>query len=403
MFSQPCFDKMVSYSQGQVGLSGTSGYLENIFSNSDDHTREGPVSVVIKLPGFSARALKWLRPQAVHNITPSVYTPTPVPIPALEDIPDPTSDEAEDHLNPLKSIGSLYDGYTKAKPVKQPKSRQEKKALRKAAKKISKKERLAKEAEVQKLASKLQKLGKKRKKNKRTAEAKAKAEAERRAKAQVYAAPLPRDMDMKPFPGRVFQMPRYQSKHFSFQLCQCNDPDILTLWTDGSMSGDGELAGAAVAYRDMAAEDKSRGRDWKDIAWKVDGYSGHIGCIELSAIAGALDIAITKVSQETTSPIRSVFICSDSLEAIGRCQNISRIQLPPLDLLVHQRAQELVALGVSLSIVWSPGHSGIQGNIRAHIAAGAVTKSGRSDEKPERVSDPTAVSNIRSFTICRMP
>ncbi|KAH7252087.1 hypothetical protein BKA59DRAFT_525412 [Fusarium tricinctum] len=260
---------MVSYSQGQVGLSGTSGYLENIFSNSDDHTREGPVSVVIKLPGFSARALKWLRPQAVHNITPSVYTPTPVPLPALEDIPDPTSDEAEDHLNPLKSI----------------------------AKKISKKERLAKEAEVQKLAAKLQKLGKKRKKNKRTAEAKAKAEAERRAKAQVYAAPLPRDMDMKPFPGRVFQMPRYQSKHFSFQLCQCNDPDILTLWTDGSMSGDGELAGAAVAYRDMAAEDKSRGRDWKDIAWKVDGYSGHIGCIELSAIAGALDIAITKVSQ----------------------------------------------------------------------------------------------------------
>jgi hypothetical protein len=265
---------MVSYSQGQVGLSGTSGYLENIFSNSDDHTREGPVSVVIKLPGFSARALKWLRPQAVHNITPSVYTPTPVPLPALEDIPDPTSDEAEDHLNPLKSIGSLYDGYTKAKPVKQPKSRQEKKALRKAAKKISKKERLAKEAEVQKLAAKLQKLGKKRKKNKRTAEAKAKAEAERRAKAQVYAAPLPRDMDMKPFPGRVFQMPRYQSKHFSFQLCQCNDPDILTLWTDGSMSGDGELAGLRWHIEIWLPRTNHAGETGRILLGKLTGTAG---------------------------------------------------------------------------------------------------------------------------------
>jgi ribonuclease HI len=210
-------------------------------------------------------------------------------------------------------------------------------------------------------------------------------------------------MDMKPFPGRVLQLPRYQSKHFSFQLCECNDPDILTLWTDGSLSGDGKLAGAAVAYRDMAAEDKSRGRDWKDMAWKVDGHGRQIGYIELSAIAGALDIAITKVSQQTTSSIRSVFICSDSWEAIGRCQNISRIQLPPLDSLVHKRSQELVALGVSLSIVWSPGHSGIEGNSRAHIAAGAVTKSRRPDNKPEKVSDPPAVSNIRSFTFCRMP
>ncbi|KIL90792.1 hypothetical protein FAVG1_05487 [Fusarium avenaceum] len=353
---------MVGYTQGQVGLSGTSRYVETIFSNSYDHTQDGR--------DFE-RALKWLSPRAIPNITPSVYMPAPMPLPAVEDIAGPTPEEAEDSLNPLQ------------------------------------KERLAKEAELRNLSPKPQKLEKKRKKSRRAAEAKAKAEgkaeAERIAKAQVYAAPLPRDMDMKPFPGRVFQMPRYESKHFCSQLYECKDPDILTLWTDGSMSGDGELAGAAVAYRDMAAEDKSRGRDWKDIAWKVDGYSGHIGCIELSAIAGALDIAITKVSQETASPIRSVFICSDSLEAIGRCQNISRIQLPPLDSLVHQRAQELVALGVSLSIVWSPGHSGIQGNIRAHIAARAVTKSGRSDEKPERVSYPPAVSNIRSFTIWRMP
>ncbi|KAH6963923.1 hypothetical protein DER45DRAFT_535142 [Fusarium avenaceum] len=364
-----------------------------------DHTQDGR--------DFE-RALKWLSPRAIPNITPSVYIPAPMPLPAVEDIADPTPEEAEDSLNPLQSIDeSLCVGYPKATPVKQPRSRQEKKAFRKEAKKISRKERLAKEAELRNLSPKLQKLDKKRKKSRRAAEAKAKAEGkaevERIAKAQVYAAPLPRDMDMKPFPGRVFQMPRYESKHFCSQLYECKDPDVLTLWTDGSMSGDGELAGAAVAYRDMAAEDKSRGRDWKDIAWKVDGYSGHIGCIELSAIAGALDTAITKVSQETASPIRSVFICSDSLEAIGRCQNISRIQLPPLDSLVHQRAQELVALGVSLSIVWSPGHSGIQGNIRAHIAAGAVTKSGRSDEKPERVSYPPAVSNIRSFTICRMP
>ncbi|CAJ0553829.1 Ff.00g123410.m01.CDS01 [Fusarium sp. VM40] len=382
---------MVGYTQGQVGLSGTSRYVETIFSNSYDHTQDGRVF---------ERALKWLGPRAIPNITPSVYIPAPMPLPAVEDIADPTPEEAGDSLNPLESIDeSLCDGYTKATPVKQPRSRQEKKAFRKEAKKISRKERLAKEAELRNLAAKPQKLDKKRKKSRRTAESKAKAEA----KAQVYAAPLPRDMDMKPFPGRVFQLPRYESKHFSSQLCECKDPDILTLWTDGSMSGDGELAGAAVAYRDMAAEDKSRGRHWKDVAWKIDGYSGHIGCIELSAIAGALDIAITKVSQETVSPIHSVFICSDSLEAIGRCQNISRIQLPPLDSLVHQRAQELVALGVSLSIVWSPGHSGIQGNIRAHIAAGAVTKSGRSDEKPERVPYPPTVSNIRSFTICRMP
>jgi ribonuclease HI len=390
---------MVGYPHGQVGLSGTSRYLENTFSNSDDHAQEGPAFVVIKLPDFFVRALKWLRPQAVHNITPSVYTPAPVPLPALEDIPDPTPEDAEDSLNPLESIDdSLCDDYTKATPAKQSKqSKQEKRALRKAAKKKSKKEKRAKKAELQKLAAKQRKRGKKSKKSKKI------AKTERRAKAQISAAPLPRDMDMKPFPGRVLQLPRYQSKHFSFQLCECNDPDILTLWTDGSLSGDGKLAGAAVAYRDMAAEDKSRGRDWKDMAWKVDGHGRQIGYIELSAIAGALDIAITKVSQQTTSSIRSVFICSDSWEAIGRCQNISRIQLPPLDSLVHKRSQELVALGVSLSIVWSPGHSGIEGNSRAHIAAGAVTKSRRPDNKPEKVSDPPAVSNIRSFTFCRMP
>jgi ribonuclease HI len=384
---------MAGYPHGQVGLSGTSRYLENTFSNSDDHTQEGPAFVVIKLPEFLVRAMKWLRPQVVHNIIPSAYTPAPVSLLALEDIPDPTPEDAEDSSNPLELIDdSLYDEYTKATPAKQ--SKQEKRALREVAKKRSKKEKRDKKAELRKLAAKQRKRGKKGKKT---------AKTERRAKAQISAAPLPRDMDMKPFPGRVFQLPRYQGKHFSFQLCECNDPDILTLWTDGSLSGDGKLAGAAVAYRNMAAEDKSHGRDWKDMAWKVDGHGRQVDYIELSAIAGALDIAITKVWQQKTGSIRSVFICTDSMEAIRRCQNISRIQLPPLDSLVHKRSQELVALGVSLSIVWSPGHSGIEGNSRAHIAAGAVTKSRRTDKKPEKISNPPALSNIRSFTICRMP
>ncbi|KAF5677145.1 hypothetical protein FDENT_9283 [Fusarium denticulatum] len=170
--------------------------------------------------------------------------------------------------------------------------------------------------------------------------------------------------------------------------------DVLTLWTDGSINVfDG---GAAIVFMD-----KSLGWEQaitKEIGWQVKGHHGRTGDVKLMAIAGALEAAIAIVPQQSNSHIRRVAIFSDSgAEAIPRCSEIWHFPIPPIASLVRQRSHELVRLGVALSLIWAPGHSGIEGNYRAHNIAHCMAKLDRQDLCQGIVSIPRSTDDVVDF------
>ncbi|KAF5677961.1 hypothetical protein FHETE_1481 [Fusarium heterosporum] len=411
---------MFSYPQNQLGLSSAPRYLESSFNR--DTTQDPAVFVFARLPRFSAKSSKWLEP--AHNVDPPPSTSAPT----RQTLADPTTSRLENGpSNPLESIDeSMWDQSTKAtapkcKPKKAKRIRQEAKLAKEVAKSECGEKKRAieaaregwekrtrtKRAEGREPNSKKPDSQKPERRGKKGGKKNGRdARMERRGKAKIDAAPLLVDFNAKPFPGRVIHLPRFQSKPLAVQLCQCDDASVLTLWTDGSLLDNNEDAGAAVAYRDIAAKHSPHTTGWEDVAWKVAGHNGQISYIEFVAIVGALNLAYSKVLERRT--IRSVFICSDSLDAIHRCQITRRIPLPTLDYLAQKRAHELVALGVSLTLVWTPAHCYIEGNSRADIAAGAIARAkrpglrmDRQDSRPEEDLFPPSTNKVRSFTICR--
>ncbi|KAF4963958.1 hypothetical protein FSARC_8093 [Fusarium sarcochroum] len=406
---------MFTFLKGQVGLSSAPRRRTSV-NDSSTEIQENAFFLYIWIPKFLATKLKWLGPQIMYNasLSPSASTlpskdePTPIreadeetldpfqlldgslwenfSIPNLEDRTIPTDVPDEESLDPFQFLDVSLWGKADKATLTTCKTHTRRQNLQ--PKKAKKKEKQINKATLSKSV---------KKKHKRQ------AKAERRARKAVSATLMHRDIDTKLFPGNVVQLPKYQAKYLVVNICNCDDEDILALWTDGSVDAPGQSpqqAGAAVVYRDRATENEPHRRVWKEIGWRVDGHNSHAGDVELVAIAGALEVAIAEVSGQPTANIHSVAIFSDSQEAIQRCSATCYLPIPPLERLAQQRAQQLVDLGINLFLVLVPGHSGVEGNSRAHIAAKSVAKLSRPDLCRGSVSVPRTMDDMEDFVLC---
>ncbi|KAF5019983.1 hypothetical protein F66182_7996 [Fusarium sp. NRRL 66182] len=385
-------------------------------SESASDSQEDIVFLYIQIPQFLVAILKWLRPQATHNTTlsPSFSTPT------LENTIEADSGSEEASLDTFQFMdGSLWDNVARATPASEdtieavcepdeatfdvfqfmneslwdnaaraiPNKHHHMKILKRQSKEEPKKVKKTK-APNQILAIKLAKKRQQRA-----------AKEERRANVGISTTLTHHDIEPKVFPGNVLQLPKRQGKKLASNLCSYDRDDTLIFWTDGSIDENPEQAGAAVAYKDKTMEDESNQQGWKELGWRVSNHIGHTGHVELVAIAGALEVAAVKVMEHSRTNVHSVVILTDSDEAIRRCSSTTHLPTHPLDWQIQKRAQQLVSLGTNLSLFHVPGHSGVEGNCRAHQAARAVAKETRSDIYRGSVSVPRTMDELANFRL----
>ena len=127
----------------------------------------------------------------------------------------------------------------------------------------------------------------------------------------------------------------------------------LTIYTDGSVDQDTGAAGAAMVCGEVTRQ------------WRVSNGASSLQT-ELVAIRGALDYILE------LRP-RSALIATDSkasLQALRRSQPLDNISLLTS---IFYRAQTLLELGTTISLLWIPGHASIRGNELADDAARAAS------------------------------
>ncbi|RBA09118.1 hypothetical protein FPRO05_06255 [Fusarium proliferatum] len=217
---------------------------------------------------------------------------------------------------------------------------------------------------------------------------------ERQGRQEATMPPFA-EIDTERFAGSTVSLKsRCQAHHLATDAWQDKSLDVLILWTDGSVNMFDGGAAAVLMDQSLGWEQAVL----KEIGWQVKGHHGRTGDVELIAIVGALEAAISIVSQQSKSHIRRVAIFSDSRdEAIPRCSEIRHFPTPPLDSLVRQRSHELAQLGVALSLIWFPGHSGIEGNYRAHNIAHRMAKLDPQDLCQSIVSIPRSMDDVVDF------
>ncbi|KAH7267059.1 uncharacterized protein BKA55DRAFT_684323 [Fusarium redolens] len=309
-------------------------------------------------------------------------------MPELQEDKDMLEELEDDALSPFQFTDDYFsdniadeDGSAR-EPARTGKRLQNK---RSAAKKAARKEKMEAIEEERRI------LGPLHKSLKKACKQYDKKERQIRLGAKVTLA----DIDMETFAGAVVSLKgKCQANCLAATSCRDEGLNVLALWADGSITNIAN-GGAAVVFMD-----KSLGREetiWKEIGWQVKGHNAHIGDVEAMAIAGALETAIFIVSQQSTSRIRKVAIFSDSTEAISRCSEIWYFPIPPLDSLVRRRSHELARLGVALSLIWVPAHSGVEGNYRAHAIAKSMGKLDCPDLCQSTVSIPRSMDDVVDF------
>ncbi|KAF7558861.1 hypothetical protein G7046_g5299 [Stylonectria norvegica] len=198
---------------------------------------------------------------------------------------------------------------------------------------------------------------------------------------------------VKPFCGSAIVMERKDAIDFAIEHSRSHHPGELSLWTDGCLHQDGR-AGASVVSRDPLSKEKSTENGWKTQAWRVEPPNNDSpDSVEIYAIVRALDIALDKVKDQQPGFINTVSVFTDCRPAIDACFVKRRPSLVPLLALAQQHAEAIESLGVALSIIWIPAHTGIEGNERADVAAKAAAlpasvEPGRKGELYERISLP---------------
>lgn len=133
----------------------------------------------------------------------------------------------------------------------------------------------------------------------------------------------------------------------------------------------GKAAGAAVVYQRLDEE-------WEERAFCfADGLKSKI--TEMAAIAEGLAIALSQIllssnGQRMEKAKVVIFAdCQAAIHHVNKFQRTSpsegRVYNDPIVRKLVTRSQYLRSLGVEIEIRWVPGHSGVEGNIRADAAA----------------------------------
>ncbi|KAK1831086.1 hypothetical protein QBC39DRAFT_382669 [Podospora conica] len=216
-----------------------------------------------------------------------------------------------------------------------------------------------------------------------------------------------------PFTGKITIEPHNQALRYG-QLASCSQPPTrnpnpfgphhLILWSDGSWipgpaspkagvtppkaGAASKKAGMGVAYRPHPAS------PWRESAYAISSSRhGRESFCELLAIEAALGIAKTTVESRkkdgggTAPAITRVTVFSDArsaLEAIVKPRKAGDDRFAR----GAAYAAALGALGVEVELRWVPGHSGVEGNVRADAVAKLARiwgpdPSGKGDEVPE--------------------
>ncbi|KAM5379587.1 hypothetical protein ACJZ2D_003935 [Fusarium nematophilum] len=210
---------------------------------------------------------------------------------------------------------------------------------------------------------------------------------------------------LAPFPGLVVKLRYHEAKAFAELTAKDDDGGSLILWTDGSLlSGLNKgQAGAAVAYKEMSAKLESGQRPWTSRSWSVSRHRRHIETVEVFAIVGALEIAIDSLRTQQTPVINTVSIFSDSLAAIDLCHRTPGGLPLPIVSVARQKAQDLVSgMGVRLHLIGVPGHSDVEGNIRADNLAKAAACLGHGSYEGI-VPMPQDCNEVKTLRLCDAP
>lgn len=153
----------------------------------------------------------------------------------------------------------------------------------------------------------------------------------------------------------------------------------------GSKSDSAPLCGAAVIYR--SSEDS---QDWHETYISLL-HERNSDQAEISAVAEGLVVATTKMmhfkSQNSAELERmainyKVTIFTDSQRALTTVDKLrgekfiadDRVRSNPITRKFITRSQYLRRIGVHLELRWVPGHSGVEGNVRADVAARKAAK-----------------------------
>lgn len=211
------------------------------------------------------------------------------------------------------------------------------------------------------------------------------AKANKKANLRRELALLRATAELK-FHGQVIIEPREDATLAATTTRNSQNPDgtrQLVFFVDGSRSANikdkrkrkapesGRAAGAAVVYQ-------TNGRAWEERTFCLaNGYNAKIA--EKAAIAEGLAIALSQIlllGSDQRQVQSKVVIFTDCQEAMNRVDELRRISLTegrlrgdPIVRKLVTRSQYLHGLGVEVEIRWVPGHSGVEGNVRADAAA----------------------------------
>ncbi|KAL5415340.1 hypothetical protein PMIN04_008598 [Paraphaeosphaeria minitans] len=140
------------------------------------------------------------------------------------------------------------------------------------------------------------------------------------------------------------------------------DTSRVVFWTDGSAATRGHFSkrtrGFAVAWRRSTSTGWGR---WEAMGFQAQGELPDSDSMEtlavMKAIAKSYDLA-----HEMPGQLKAVAIYTDSTSAIHVAQNPKH----PLGLHIIRKARMLTKLGLTLSLHWCPGHSGVSDILSLH-------------------------------------
>jgi ribonuclease HI len=172
----------------------------------------------------------------------------------------------------------------------------------------------------------------------------------------------------------------------------CNTTRTVFIYTDGSASANPGRCGSAAAF-------------FFDQQWYVFNTPVGLG-FSLTAELCAFKLAFAKLALLMSSPgsqVRQVFMFSDSQTSIGLLEGWLQPRCHYRLVSVIRDQLFTLRAALTLSIFWSPGHTGINGNVRADQAAAvAATQVQCTSPSPGQPLVPQSLSRSLTVTALRL-
>jgi len=214
----------------------------------------------------------------------------------------------------------------------------------------------------------------------------------------TYSIPVEKDTSLphfdncasSAFPGQVILDTRIIANQIAIDLNAASPPNTLAIWTDGSsqLTKHGRTA-SSIVYRDP------RNPNFWAVHSRVLGEFPRYAAFDGEVMALAIALLVSKelliqnhvlaasnipsVSSNTERPIlHTIIVLTDCVAVLQLAKNpkgmnSSSFTKAAMEVIAEQ-AQDLINHGLGVQLRLAPGHSGIEGNQRAHSVAKRVAK-----------------------------